>query len=134
MRRLLIVMVIVIGVCNVATCYAPITSRDEIKVMPMMVGMVQGIKKPQRLNMVVTAYTAGDDYTPGVIMANGEHVHIGAVACNDLPLGTRVVIDGNVYTVKDRMAKGGMVDVYMDSKADALRFGKQNKTVVVLEG
>lgn len=44
-------------------------------------------------------------YTPydcGTITATGETVHVGGVACNFLPFGTVVVIDGVEYVVNDR--------------------------------
>ena len=46
------------------------------------------------------------------------------VACNSLPFGTRIVINGNVYVVEDR---GGMannvIDVFFNSHQEALNFG-----------
>ena len=59
-------------------------------------------------------------------MANGEKVHEGAVAYNDVPLGTKVVIDGKTYTVKDRMADNGVVDIYMNSIKEALKHGRKS--------
>ena len=48
------------------------------------------------------------------------------VACNSLPFGTRIVINGNVYVVEDR---GGMannvIDVFFNSHQEALNFGVQ---------
>lgn len=82
--------------------------------------------------VTVTAYTAGDDFTPGVIMANGEHVHVGAVAYNDVPLGTKILIDGVQYTVKDRVGSDGVVDIYVNSKREAMQIGRQTKTITIL--
>lgn len=46
------------------------------------------------------------------------------VACNSLPFGTRIVINGNVYVVEDC---GGMasnvIDVFFNSHQEALNFG-----------
>ena len=53
------------------------------------------------VNVELTAYTH-----TGSVMANGEYPYVGAVASNDYPLGTTVYIDGNPYTVADRMADG----------------------------
>lgn len=57
--------------------------------------------------------------------ASGTHAVQGrTVACNSLPFGTRIVINGNVYVVEDR---GGMannvIDVYFNSHQEALNFG-----------
>ena len=78
-----------------------------------------------------TAYSAGDNHTPGTIMANGEEVRVGAVAYNDVPLGTKVEIDGVVYTVCDRVGSDGVVDIYMDTIDECFDFGVQYKTVKV---
>ena len=69
----------------------------------------------------------------GSVMANGEYPYVGAVASNDYPLGTIVYIDGNPYTVADRMASGvhGVIDIFMDSYHEAVNFGRQYTTVYV---
>lgn len=59
--------------------------------------------------------------------ASGTHAVQGrTVACNSLPFGTRIVINGNVYVVEDR---GGMannvIDVFFNSHQEALNFGVQ---------
>lgn len=43
------------------------------------------------LSVECSAYTP---YDSGTITATGEHVHVGGVACNFLPFGTIVHIDG----------------------------------------
>lgn len=80
----------------------------------------------------VTAYTEGDDFTPSRTMANGEKVHVGAVASYDLPLGTKVRINGNIYTVKDRCGIPNTIDIYMNSKQECLSFGKKYMEVEIL--
>ena len=97
----------------------------------------QGISKKNRpSNQVifchVTAYTVGDAYTPSDTMANGEKAHIGAVASYDLPLGTKVRINGVVYTVKDRCGIPNTIDIYMNSKQECMRFGKRYMNVEIL--
>lgn len=81
------------------------------------------------MNAEVSAYTA-----TGNPMANGEYPYWGAVANNDLPLGTRVKINGCYFTVTDRMAAGysGVFDIYMPSYSDAINWGRQNLVVEVL--
>ena len=96
----------------------------------------QGISKKQQNKQVischVTAYTVGDAYTPSDTMANGEKVHVGAVASYDLPLGTKVRINGVVYTVKDRCGVPNTIDIYMNSKQECMRFGKRYMNVEIL--
>ena len=64
-------------------------------------------------------------------MASGEEVYVGAVAYNDVPLGTKVEIDGVIYTVHDRVGHDGVIDIYMDSLDKCYEFGVQYKTVKV---
>lgn len=97
----------------------------------------QGISKnihqnKQIISCNVTAYTVGDDYTPSDTMANGEKVHVGAVASYDLPLGTKIRINGVVYTVKDRCGIPNTIDIYMNSKQECMRFGKRYMNVEIL--
>lgn len=86
----------------------------------------------QVISCHVTAYTVGDSYTPSDTMANGEKAHVGAVASYDLPLGTKVRINGVVYTVKDRCGVPNTIDIYMNSKQECMRFGKRYMQVEIL--
>ena len=51
-------------------------------------------------------------------MANGERTHEGAIAADDLPFGTHVIINGREYVVKDRF--GGKVLQKGEQRAAAL--------------
>ena len=84
------------------------------------------------MHVTCTAYTAGDGMTPGTVMANGETVHYGAIACNFLPIGTKVRIDGEIFTVKDRCGYGDRIDIYMNSLDECYQFGIRTKQVEVL--
>ena len=88
--------------------------------------------RKQVISCHVTAYTVGDAYTPSDTMANGEKAHVGAVASYDLPLGTKVRINGVVYTVKDRCGVPDTLDIYMNSKQECMRFGKKYMEVEIL--
>lgn len=69
-----------------------------------------------------------------LIIANGNYTHVGAVACNFLPFGTRVVINGNTYIVEDRVGMSGrVIDIYMPSYDDCINWGRQYLTVEVIE-
>ncbi len=48
-----------------------------------------------------------------------------------LPFGTKVVIDGQVYTVEDRggAIKGNRIDVFFNSHQEAIEFGRRVATV-----
>ena len=43
---------------------------------------------------------------------------------NGVPFGTKLRINGTVYTVEDRGVPYGHVDVYFEKHEDALAFGK----------
>ena len=73
-------------------------------------------------------------YSTTGTMANGEWTHDGAVAADHLPFGTKVLINGRVYTVKDRFGGGysNAFDIWMPSYDEAIEFGRQYITVEVL--
>lgn len=75
------------------------------------------------------------------VTASGKKAAPGVVACNWLPFGTVLEIDGVRYTVADRGARrhfGSMrdhkkrVDIWTASHAEALRHGKKSVRVVVM--
>lgn len=75
-----------------------------------------------------TAYThTGDD------MANGEHPHIGAVACNLVPLGTQIYIEGlGYYTVKDRIGYGSQLDIFFNTESECVNYGRRIVNVYIV--
>lgn len=79
--------------------------------------------------MNVSAYTHSSQP-----MANGEWPHVGAVAADDLPFGTRVIVNGRTYIVKDRFGGGytNRLDIFMNSYEEAIQFGRQWLEVEVL--
>ncbi|HXV26634.1 MAG TPA: hypothetical protein VD862_01220 [Candidatus Paceibacterota bacterium] len=97
--------------------------------------------------VTVSAYNsevAQTDDSP-FIMANGNHVHWGAVAANvidsrgrNLPFGTRVKIPSlfgdQIFVVEDRMNKrySNNIDVWMESKTDALKLGRRYVQVEII--
>lgn len=89
------------------------------------------------LFVVCTAYTAAFDECgkTDAITASGVRAIEGVtVACDGLPFGTEVIIDGHTYIVQDRFGGGydtSKIDIYMYKKEDALKFGRQVKIVEV---
>lgn len=79
--------------------------------------------------MEVSAYTHS-----GGVMANGQYPYVGAVASDDLPLGTTVIINGYTYVVADRFGGGytDMIDIFVDSEEEATQFGRQYLDVTVV--
>ena len=86
----------------------------------------------------VSAYTATDDQCgkSDGITASGTHVQQGRTiaAPSWIPFGTTVVINGVSYVCEDR---GGFIcdnrlDIYMDSRDDAVEFGRKEIEVTVV--
>lgn len=66
------------------------------------------------------------------ITASGKKVQEGlTVACNSLPLGTKISIEGHIYEVQDRGGmKSNVIDIYVNSHQKALNLGvKRNVDV-----
>lgn len=88
----------------------------------------------------VTAYSSSPDETDDTpfTTASGKTVRDGIVATNLLPFGTKIQIPelfGNkVFVVEDRMhpRKTNVVDVWMPSKEDAIRFGAARTEIVIV--
>lgn len=81
-------------------------------------------------NYELTAYT-----WTGNPCANGNYPTSGyTVACNSLPLGTRIHIDGyGDYVVEDRGGMAGnVIDIYMDSYDACIQFGRRSAEVYVI--
>jgi 3D (Asp-Asp-Asp) domain-containing protein len=75
-----------------------------------------------------TAYTH-----TGNNMANGEKPYEGAVACNLVPLGTKIYIEGYGYfVVKDRIGHGSQLDIFMDTYDECIQFGRRTLNVYVV--
>ena len=79
----------------------------------------------------LTAYT-----WTGNPCANGNYPTSGyTVACNSLPLGTRIRIDGyGEYIVEDRGGMGNnVIDIYMDSYDSCIQFGRRKAEVFIID-
>ena len=92
----------------------------------------------------VSAYTAGFESCGKMpshpaygITANGNKVRKGIIAAdtNVLPFGTKVYIeDLGIFVVDDTGSaiKGNRIDIYMDNLDEAVKFGRQNRKLIVL--
>ena len=86
---------------------------------------------PAQAEWITAECSAYTPYDCGTITATGETVHVGGVACNFLPFGTVVVIDGVEYVVNDRCGIDGCIDIFMESYEDAIEFGRRYKEVYI---
>jgi 3D (Asp-Asp-Asp) domain-containing protein len=80
----------------------------------------------------LTAYTVGDSFTPSNIMANGQYPYVGACAYNRVPIGTRLKINNNIYTVCDRALDDDVVDIYMETYNECMDFGVKYEEITIL--
>lgn len=88
----------------------------------------------------ITAYCSCEiccgSYSSGYT-ASGTLATAGrTIACNSLPIGTQVMIDGNIYTVEDTGWSPygeNWIDIYFDSHEEALAYGLQMKEVYLIE-
>ena len=85
-------------------------------------------------NFTLTGYCSCTSCTAGTgLTAMGTAPVAGrTVAMGGVPFGTRLMINGNVYTVEDRGTGYGHVDIYFDNHQDALNFGMQYADVYQL--
>lgn len=94
----------------------------------------------QTMYMRITAYTSLPDETDDTpfTTAMGTEVHDGVVATNMLPFGTKIQIPAlfgdKIFTVEDRMNRRmkNVMDIWMPSKAKALRFGANYADVIII--
>ncbi len=98
------------------------------------------IPQPVKRIMTVTAYTAKDKGMSGKgITASGDHVQEGvtSAAPSWVPLGAKIYIPalGKTFVVQDRggAIKGNRLDLYMENRKEALKFGVRKLEVEIWE-
>lgn len=103
------------------------------------------VKEAESFIAECTAYTAGyestgktPDHPAYGITASGRKVSEGMIAADTsvLPFGTKVWIEGlGVFVVEDTGGdiKGNRIDIYMNDLDEAVKFGRQERRVIVLE-
>ena len=81
----------------------------------------------------VTAYTPHENGSN--ISASGTRCVEGrTVALNGVPLGTKIKYNGQIFTVEDRVAYHGVMDIFMEDYNGAIQFGrKRNQRIEILE-
>jgi len=81
-----------------------------------------------------TAYYSGSDAHG----ATGQRVHYGTCAVDPsvIPYGTKLYIEGYGFAVANDCGgavKGHIIDLYMNSTAECIQWGRQNRTAYILE-
>lgn len=95
----------------------------------------------KKSSTIVTAYSSTVDQTDSTpfINASGKRVRFGTVACNFLPLGTKIKFDNFypqlVFVVEDRMNKrfNNRIDIWFPSRAQATAFGKRKMNYQIVK-
>lgn len=122
---------------------APTIAEAPInKNIPLPKNIVQHRAKQRPIKMLfeVTAYTKSDFSMNGKgITASGTKVMQNRTIASSrrIPYGTRIFFPklGRTYVVEDRggAIKGNRIDIYMDSRTEALKFGRKKLEGVILD-
>ena len=137
-KRFLLIALISIILIYTGLAFSPLQADvDPPEGADVLFEKIQNIKKEEAQQnkkvfiVTVTGYSSSYDETDDTpyITASGDWVHMGTVATNFLPIGTKIKIPslfGNqVFIVKDRMNKRYYyrVDIWFPSKEEAINFG-----------
>lgn len=97
------------------------------------------VSKPSSSHIVmmsVSAYTYSGGVGNGHFTASGEPVHVGIVAAGPAyPFGTKLLINGQLYVVKDRGSAidNQSLDVFMPTEQQCIQFGRQYLPITILD-
>ena len=78
----------------------------------------------------VTAYTPHENGGHGICAMGHRCVEGRTVALNGVPLGSIVIYNGHKYIVEDRVGYNGVLDIFMESYQQAIRFGKKKNVQI----
>lgn len=112
---------------------------EEIS-METETAVTEEINEPESLGTwTITAYCPGPcccgEYASGYTASGTVATAVRTIACNSLPFGTQVMIDGIVYTVEDTGYSpfgDNWIDIFFDTHDEALTFGVQEKEVYLI--
>lgn len=120
----------------------PVVTSEPVQVAVQEILPVPEARKPRKIySATLTSYTSRAEETDAspFITANGSHVHVGTVASNCLPFGTKLKVPelfgDQVFVVEDRMNSRygcGNLDVWFPEYNQAIQFGKRHAQVYVL--
>lgn len=105
--------------------------------------VVPAVSVKKTMTLTVTAYSSTVDQTDGdpFTTASGSKVHVGTIAHNTLPFGTRVrfpdAFGDKVFVVEDRLnpRHGAYIaDMWMTSRQEAKQWGRRVLRMEILSG
>lgn len=86
----------------------------------------------REIPVIVTHYSAEE--TGSSITASGEIAQpYLSVAYNGVPLGSHIRMNGKEYVVSDRCGRDGVVDVFVNSTAEALSLGTYDAVIEIVD-
>lgn len=93
-------------------------------------------------NVITTAYSSDHnqtDSTPYITSTQERCFYGGCAVSREMekiaPMGSKIILDNKEFYVNDRMSHkwtGYMIDLWMETRADAKRYGKQRKGIVII--
>ncbi len=116
------------------------TEPRIVEVGTMSANMIEGKRYKKKIVMNATAYSA----RKGAKTASGTLARVGAVAVDPrvIPMGTKLYIESTdgfptygfaVAEDRGRSIKGNKIDLYYNTRKEAMRFGRRNVTVYILD-
>lgn len=112
-------------------------SNTEIYVKPEPLPAVTETaeKKPRVITMNVSAYTVAEGNGDGLTASGVIGTPFYTCASDDLPFGTKLLIDGRIWVVQDRFGGGyeNRIDLLMETTDQCFDFGRQWIPVEIIE-
>ena len=66
----------------------------------------------------ITCYCEYCNEPQGYQSASGKYLEYGHVAMNDVPFGTKIAIDGEIFVVTDRVGVPNTIDIFLPANSD----------------
>ena len=83
----------------------------------------------------ITTYEVNCNSPRGRQSASGKRLEYGDVAMNGVPFGTKISIDGEIYTVVDRCGVDNTVDIFIENDSGVCQCNTlEYKNVYLIRG
>ncbi len=95
------------GIVGVVLATGVSLSAAQVDMMPIDLGEYR-----------ITTFDFWCNEPVGRQSASGKPLEYGDVAMNGVPLGSKISIDGEIFTVTDRCGIDGTVDIFIETNSD----------------
>lgn len=119
-----------------------LTTQPCFSEMPRLDGLsFVTVEGQEEMEVIASAYTADPLQTDSDYCHTASGLNICTtptpkiVACNFLPLGSKIEINGEVWTVEDRMSSRygqGFIDLLFSNYDEAIQFGRRKLIIKIL--